>query len=341
MKKHTYLILILALLFVVPACKKSSSDDPSPTPTPTPVDNSTVPILTTSNASSVNQTTSVNGGSISSDGGATVTARGICWSSTNTNPTITDSKSSNGSGTGSFSYTIKGLTPSSSVYVRAYATNKKGTAYGNAISFTTLPYGSATDIDGNVYRTINIGTQTWMVENLKTTKFNDGTSIPNVTSDASWSALTTPGYCFMSNDAATYKATYGALYNWYTVNTGKLAPAGWHVPTDADWMKILGYCGGFDYAGNILKEAGTTHWVSDGYYIYNVTNETGFTGLPAGYRQSSDGQFFNLGRNGMMWELEAYSSTQSSGWHLNYLAECLQTLISPKGSGFSVRCVKN
>ena len=96
---------------------------------------------------------------------------------------------------------------------------------------------TVTDIDGNVYNTVKIGTQTWMVENLKTTRFNDGTAIPNVTDASAWNALTTPGYCWYDNNEAN-KATYGALYNWYAVNTGKLAPASWHVATDADWKKL-------------------------------------------------------------------------------------------------------
>ena len=97
---------------------------------------------------------------------------------------------------------------------------------------------TVTDKDDNVYHTVTIGTQTWMAENLKTTKYNDGTAIPLVTDSTAWTSLLTPAYCWYNYDATTYKNTYGALYNWYAVNTGKLAPIGWHVATDAEWTTL-------------------------------------------------------------------------------------------------------
>jgi uncharacterized protein (TIGR02145 family) len=116
-----------------------------------------------------------------------------------------------------------------------------------------------TDKDGNVYHTITIGTQVWMVENLKTTKYNDGTDIPLVKDSATWANLTTPGYCWLYNDQTTYINTTGALYNWYAVNTGKLAPIGWHVPSDSDFIALTKYLGGENTAGGKLKEAGTVN----------------------------------------------------------------------------------
>ena len=100
-----------------------------------------------------------------------------------------------------------------------------------------------TDVDGNSYHTVKIGTQTWMVENLKTTKFNDGSPIPLIRDSSTWKASLTPGYCFYKNDSAKNKSTYGALYNWNAVNTGRLAPKGWHVPTDAEWTVLINYVG--------------------------------------------------------------------------------------------------
>ena len=132
---------------------------------------------------------------------------------------------------------------------------------------------TATDIDGNVYHTVTIGTQIWMVENLKTTRYNDGSPIPFVTDSSSWSNLTTPGYCWYNNDT-TNKNTYGALYNWFAVNTGKLAPTGWHVPTDDEWTTLTTYLGGESIAGGKLKETGTTHWRTPNA---GATNEIGFT----------------------------------------------------------------
>jgi uncharacterized protein (TIGR02145 family) len=135
--------------------------------------------------------------------------------------------------------------------------------------FIPTEKGTVTDIDGNVYKTVKIGNQWWMAENLKTTKYNDGTSIPLVINNTAWVNKATSGYCWYYNDTS-YKNIYGALYNWYTVNTGKLAPAGWHIPTDAEWCTITQFldptvdCGvnrrtGKDIACQ-MKEAGTTHW---------------------------------------------------------------------------------
>ena len=98
--------------------------------------------------------------------------------------------------------------------------------------------GNVTDIEGNVYNVVTIGTQVWMAENLKTTRFNDNSSIPQVTVTADWIVLTTPAYCWMLNDEVTYKDLYGALYNWFAVNSGKLCPTGWHVPSDAEFMTL-------------------------------------------------------------------------------------------------------
>jgi len=156
-----------------------------------------------------------------------------------------------------------------------------GTAYGTQVSFTTLMSGQFSDIDGNVYNTITIGTQIWMKENLKTTKYNDGSSIPLVTDNTAWINLSTPGYCWYNNDAATYKSAYGAMYNWYTVNTGKICPPNWHVPTDTQWETLITYLGGKIIAGGKMKETGTAHWTSPNI---GATNETGFTALPGGYR---------------------------------------------------------
>ena len=136
----------------------------------------------------------------------------------------------------------------------------------------------ATDADGNVYHTVTIGTQTWTVENLKTSKYNDGTKIPLVTDGTTWGNLTTPGYCWHNNDAATNKATYGALYNWYAVNTGKLAPSGWHVPTDAEWTTLENYliAHGYNYdsttTGNKIAKAlaAQTYWTT-----YSTTGTIG------------------------------------------------------------------
>jgi len=295
----------------------------------------TLPTVTTTIISDITTTTATGGGNVTSDGGATVTARGVCWS-TNQNPTTADSKTTDGSGTGSFVSSLIGLTPNTTYYVRAYATNSAGTAYGNQVSFVTGP-STISDIDGNTYNVIRIGSQLWMKENLKTTKYNDGTSIPVITDNIAWLNLTTPGYCWYNNDAATYKATYGALYNWYTVNTGKLCPTGWHVPTDAEWTILTDYLGGESLAGGKLKEAGTSHWASPNT---GATNETGFTGLPGGYRLI-DGTFNLIGNYGIWWS--ATETDATNAWYRILACDntYLSRLFNNKQLGFSVRCVRD
>ncbi len=158
------------------------------------------------------------------------------------------------------------------------------------------------DIDGNVYKTITIGTQIWMAENLKTTRFNDGSAIPLVGDVNKWyrmyySHSHEPAYCWYNNDATANKKTYGALYNWNTVNTNKLCPIGWHVPSDLEWTTLTNYLGGDKSAVDKLKEKGMTHWTSQNN---SATNESGFTGLPSGIR-NIDGEFQNIGIGCFWW----------------------------------------
>ncbi|KPK83082.1 MAG: hypothetical protein AMS27_13335 [Bacteroides sp. SM23_62_1] len=195
---------------------------------------------------------------------------------------------------------------------------------------------TVTDMDGNVYHTVTIGTQVWMVENLKTTKYNDGTAIPLVTNETTWSNLTTPGYCWLNNDSLTYKNPYGALYNWYVVNSNKLCPTNWHVPTEGEWTTLMNYLGGSDIAGGKLKEAGTIHWLTPNT---GATNETGFTALP-GSGRSYTGQFGLLNKFGNWW-----SSTEENEYAfavgVNFDDSHLGSFFIIKKSGSSVRCVKD
>jgi uncharacterized protein (TIGR02145 family) len=295
------------------------------------------PTLTTTAISSITTTTASSGGNIASDGGASVTARGVCWN-TAAGPTTANSKTTDDTGSGSFASSLTGLTANTKYYVRAYATNSAGTAYGNEISFTTSSAGTTvTDNDGNVYNTVTIGTQTWMAENLKTTKYNDNTSIPLVTDNTAWAALTTSGYCWYNNDAATYKATYGALYNWYTVNTGKLCPTGWHVPTDAEWTTLTTYLGGESIAGGKLKATGTTYWASPNT---GATNESGFTALPGGYRYGN-GTCFSIGGYGIWWSSTEYSATYAWYRAVSYDDADVNRFSDYKQDGLSVRCLRD
>ena len=190
------------------------------------------------------------------------------------------------------------------------------------------------DIDGNEYHTVTIGTQTWMVENLKTIHYNDGTRIPNVTDNVAWVVLSTPAYCWYNNDATTYKNTYGAMYNWYAVNTGKLAPVGWHVATDAEWTTLTTFLGGESVAGGDLKETGTGNWS-----IPNIgaTNSSGFTALPGGDRYDNGGAFDDIGYGGYWWS----SGVTAYAWAMVYNTSNVNRGSIGPSHGFSVRCVKD
>jgi uncharacterized protein (TIGR02145 family) len=188
------------------------------------------------------------------------------------------------------------------------------------------------DKDGNVYKTVIIGNQTWMVQNLSTTKYNDGTSIPKVKGWTAWSKMTTPAYSWQKDDSATYKNPYGALYNWYAVNTGKLCPTGWHVPSNAEWTTLTTFLGGDDVAGSKLKENGTTHWKID----FGADNSSGFTALPGEYYGAN-----SVGGSGYWWSSTISDSKNALMFYLYVDNGVQRGDISLDYSGFSVRCLKN
>jgi len=207
-----------------------------------------------------------------------------------------------------------------------------------------------TDMDGNVYSTVIIGTQEWMVENLKTTKYNDGTSIPHIIDSVAWSTLTTPGYCFYNKDTSC-QTKYGALYNWYAVNTGKLAPLGWHIATDAEWTTLTTYLAnnGFGYGGSgsdVAKAlAANTDWASystDGAIGYDPTcnNSSGFAGYPGGCRNEK-GSFFYIGNYGFWWSSSEDVNHQVWSRFLVYISGCVNRGNCNKQYGFSVRCLRD
>jgi uncharacterized protein (TIGR02145 family) len=194
-----------------------------------------------------------------------------------------------------------------------------------------------TDIEGNIYKIITINKQTWMAENLKTTKLNDGTSIPNTKpSNSSWDWYhnKTFAYCWFNNDS-TNKEVYGALYNWYTISTAKLCPKGWHVPSEFDLDALVTFIGGYAGTAGKLKETGTTHWNSPNS---DATNETGFTALPAGFTTS--GYFFGFGNKTLIWSSTETDVDNAYEWSMSNYDYLAKEVVS-KEFGGSVRCIKD
>jgi uncharacterized protein (TIGR02145 family) len=419
----TPIILILSIILIY-SCKK---DRPTP------------PVITTNTISAITQTTALSGGNVTSDGGASIITCGVCWSTISGPTTALSTKTTDNPGTGIFTSSLTALSESTVYYVKAYATNSAGTAYGNELTFTTsavpstvpeattgvtavagnaqatvtfiapvnnggsvitgytvtsspggltaigtaspiivngltngiaytftviatnamgssvassasnsvTPTAPITDNDGNVYHAVTIGTQVWLAENLKTTKYNDGTAIPNITDNSVWVALTTGAYCDHSNTPDNSNI-YGRLYNWYVVdnnpatkvasNGGKnVCPTGWHVPNDDEWTTLINSLGGESIGGGKLKEIGLTRWLTPNI---GATNETGFTALPAGSR-NEDGSCDGIGVLGDWWSSTEYSATIAGGRYVTYDdAVVLKDEVS-KIDGISVRCVRD
>ncbi len=313
------------------------------------------PTVTTAIATRLTQTSAYSGGNVTDSGGVSITSRGVCWS-TSSNPTIAlSTRTSDAPGTGTFTSSITGLTLNTTYYVRAYSTNRIGTSYGSEISFNTLKDNQITDIDNNIYNTVNISTQVWFKENLKTTKYVNGDQIPNVTNSGQWQSLTSGAWRYY-NDDSQYNTPYGKLYNWEAVSdTRKICPTGWHVPSDAEWKTLENYLGMDPFELNItnfrgssanvggkLKKVDPSLWKAPNT---GATDETGFSGIPGG-RYNQDGTFINLTMEGTWWSSTLAIPNTNLAWLriLNYNnSGSYRTM--PKdsmiGGGFSVRCIKD
>jgi uncharacterized protein (TIGR02145 family) len=219
------------------------------------------------------------------------------------------------------------------------------------IGLLKVPAQTVSDVDGNVYNTVTLGTQVWITGNLKTTKYNDNLTIPLVTDPTAWALLSTPGYCWYNNDAGSYKATYGALYNWFAVNTGKLCPTGWHVPTYDQWTVLTDYLtnNGYGYGGSgsdIGKSMATkSGWTT--YYLAGSVgndpasnNSSGFTAFPGGFRYI-DGVFQEIGNVSYFWTSTEYSLLNSFMEYLSYNSFYCNWARSENLNGYSVRCLKD
>ena len=327
-----------------------------------------LPTVTTTAASNVTETSATCGGTVTSDGGANVIVRGVCYS-TSPAPTTADNHTTDGSGTGSFTSSLTGLTANTTYYVRAYATNNVGTAYGNEVSFTTTAIPTTqdgqpcpntptlSDIDGNTYNTVQIGQQCWMKENLRTTHYANSSAIEQGSS----TSTTTPYWYYPNNDANNM-STYGLLYNWVAVMNGAsssynnpsgvqgICPTGWHVPSDTEWTQLTNYvssqsqyvCGSTNT--QIAKAlAGDTGWTSSNNICAvgktpSNNNVTGFSALPAGLYY---GSYDNLGKYANFWSATDYSSTNAYYLYLSYAVAPVTRGYNYKNHGYSVRCLRD
>jgi len=193
------------------------------------------------------------------------------------------------------------------------------------------------DQDGNRYHVISIGKQVWFAENLKTTHYRNGDPIPDILDVNTWRNLTNGAFCNYDNDPSN-AAVYGRLYNWYAVTDNRnICPAGWHVPTDADWYQLINYLGGESVAGGKLKESAPGHWLIPNT---GATNVSGFTALPGGYR-SSKGTYHILDTYTFYWTSTSYSDNVAWSWFLQNNSEGATRIENLKTFGFSVRCVKD
>jgi len=296
------------------------------------------PTVTTGSATSVTETSATLNGTVNANDLSTTVTFEYGLTDSYGSEVTADQSPVTGSTATAVSTDLSSLTASTTYHYRVKAVSTGGTTYGDDMEFTTastLP--TVSDYDGNEYNIITIGTQEWIQENLKTTHYNNGEIIPNVTGNTEWEALTSGAYCWYDNDEATYKNTYGALYNWYTtIDVRNLCPAGWHVPTDAEWTTLTDYLGGESVAGGKLKETGTDHWTSPNT---GATNETDFTALPGGSRDI-DGIFYSIGNFGILWSTTEVSASYVWRQIMYYNTSSFISDENNKKDGFSVRCIK-
>jgi uncharacterized protein (TIGR02145 family) len=300
-----------------------------------------LPNVMTAPATIIRSYTATTGGTVSCDAGATITARGVCYS-LHSVPTFSDNYTNEGADTGTFISNLTGLIPDTVYYVRAYVMNSQGTAYGNEITFRTVLYYLGDwvyDYDNNLYSSIVLGTQQWLGWNLRVTHYNNGDLIPNIPLGSYWYNASSGAW---ANGPLAFEI-YGCLYNWYAVaDSRNLCPTGWHVPTDGEWTILINYLGGSSVAGGKLKETGTSHWNSPNT---GASNRSGLTALPGGYAGWNFIDyyvtFYSVRDYGYFWTSTETSTTSS---RFKLLGKNTQTIgggTQQKYIGQSVRCIKN
>jgi len=327
------------------------------------IDSSGYPIVYTRVVSAVTPTTAIILGSFDTDWKHLVVNTGVCWS-TSPKPTIADNRlSDNSSPYGSIMCSIADLTPNTTYYLRTYAIWNTIPHYGTEYSFVaeSLSGPEVADIDGNLYHTVTIGNQTWMAENLKTTRYRNGDPIPNIPEADAWMNQTSGAWCnydnFYDTQLFDYSAFHGKLYNWYAANdTRNIAPTGWHVPGEAEWTTLINYLKNNVPESVSKSMAAKSDWgyFGSGSLDLATNNSSGFTALPAGYRVyhysifSQDGT--TIGNNGSFMSIWGQADWWTSS-ELNGIGSFVRlSIYNPapeiiksqfKMDGYSVRCIKD
>lgn len=343
-------LLPASLLLLPGGCKK---EDPAGLPT-----------LVTLPVTDISSSLARSGGAITDDGGSEIEGRGLVWGTLQT-PSIDNHEgmTNDGRGSGEFISTMSGLAPETTYYVRAYATNSAGTGYGNQQHFTTTPFdpdeGTVTDAEGNTYRTVVIGDQVWIAENLRTAYYRNGNPIafPDDDNNA-WLSNTTGAYAWYDNDISN-KNRYGALYNWHAVNNPNgLCPPGWRVPENDDWSRLIGYL--VDQYEDVTTEniaaklkscrqvnsplggdcSTTEHPRWDSHSVHYGTDDFGFSALPGGFRYT-DGRFSNLGSYAGWWTSTRYVAAYAWSREMYQFTSQIGNFYDYAPNGYSVRCVQD
>jgi uncharacterized protein (TIGR02145 family) len=347
-----YLFILLALIF---PCLSNGQGSTQST--------LCLPSITTDASTAVGLDSALIGGNITNDGGSSIVLRGVCYSTT-PNPNMGSMRTEDGSGVGSFSTILRNLNPSTTYYARCYAKNTAGVVvYGNEVTFTTTSITPAftcgtsivSDVDGNSYNTVQIGTQCWTQSNLKVSKYRNGDNIPTGLSDTAWENTTAGAYAIYANDPVN-NGLYGKLYNDYAVMDSRgLCPTGWHVPTDGEWNVMVKYldpnadtacngCWQSGIVGGALKSTAIQP-TPGGWNSPNTgaTNSSGFSAGPGGLR-NFDGGFYGVGNLGGWWS-SSLPGTDAYGRHLNHHTGTIERnnygYHGFRRLGFSVRCLRD
>jgi uncharacterized protein (TIGR02145 family) len=335
--KQFLLIQVLVLLIIFSACKK---------------DKSYTPVIATISAVNITSSTATSGGSIIDNGGTNIISSGVCWSTSPT-PTVNDDKSTDGGTIGKFFSSVTGLSAATTYHLRSYVSNADGTFYGDEIIFITSEMNSEIiDIDGNIYGTITLGSQVWMKENLRSTRYANGDIIGTTVPSTLTLTDQLPKYQWAYNGVENQAIRYGRLYTWAAAtDSRKLCPVGWHLPSDSEWTILTGYLSqngyGFGGKGDQIAKAmaAKTDWANYSYEgcpgsELSSNNSSGFDGLPGGWRENS--RFYGQGIWCLWW-----SSTAVDDWNAwpRVIVNAQNTILRDpwwyKSTGLSVRCLKD